>query len=875
MSRFGGGFGRGRQRETRDNVRFPSSNNGSSSTLFVASQNCGKIIGKGGSKIRELQDTTRARIQVSRDDEADGTRKVEISGEDAAVEEARRLIEDLVGLGDNYQDSRQAKSWNNGNTTETSYNYDGWDDGWTETKSNTHIFNQPKAAAEVEGWDEEADDLIQTPTQGTWTNSERSGGSRGACHKCGEEGHFARDCSQSGGGGANRGACHKCGEEGHFARDCPSQASSRGGFGSSRGSNNSNWRKDPKEEAGPSDVITIGEKDVGRIIGKGGSKIKEIQEDSGCKIKIGKEENEFGEIEVTLIGQKEDIYKAKKLIFKCGVTFYGGDNDYEEEEKVTAPPPRIDWTFLRENKDRLEQERFKDLPPVMKEFYMEEEHIRNMHPEDARQYREQNNNIIVSNEDCPEVPIPNPVMTFEDAFSHYPLILEQIYKQNFQHPSPIQAQAWPVLMSGNDLIGIAQTGTGKTLAFLLPALVHIDGQTTPRPKRTGPTVLVLCPTRELALQIQEEVLKINYKGIKSVCVYGGGNRREQINTVKKGVEIIVATPGRLNDLIENEVINVRSITYLVLDEADRMLDMGFEPDIRKVLLDIRPDRQTVMTSATWPEDVQRLANQYMKNPIHVHVGTLDLAAVHSVRQEVVFMTDEEKKDYLFDFLANMEPEDKVIVFVGKKVKADDISSDLALSNIMCQCIHGDREQCDRVTALEEFKSGFVRILVATDVASRGLDVKDITHVLNFDFPRNIEEYVHRIGRTGRAGRTGIAITFLTRGDWRSAQQLINIMAEANQEVPDELIEMAERFKVRQERDERDGRRGGGRGGFRGGGGGGYRGGGGGGGFGGGGGGFRGGGGGRGFGGGGRGGGGGRRFGGSRRDDDDGLDGFMF
>ncbi|KAH9496830.1 putative ATP-dependent RNA helicase ddx43 [Bulinus truncatus] len=317
----------------------------------------------------------------------------------------------------------------------------------------------------------------------------------------------------------------------------------------------------------------------------------------------------------------------------------------------------------------------------------------------------------------------------------------------------------------------------------------------PRSERVGPSALVLSPTRELAQQIEMEVNKINYKGIRSICVYGGGDRREQKNKLLKGVEIVVATPGRLNDFVDCGVIDVQHVTYLVMDEADRMLDLGFEIEIKKVMLDIRPDRQTVMTSATWPPGVQRLADQYMTNPYKVFVGTLDLAAVHSVKQYVEIVEETEKKSLLLDFIEQMQENDKAIVFVGKKIVADDVSSDLAMNDIICQCIHGNREQCDRETALEEFRSGAVRILVATDVASRGLDVKDITHVVNYDFPSHIEEYVHRVGRTGRAGRSGTAITFVTRNDWKSAQHLIDILTEAGQDVPDELVSMAERYSA--------------------------------------------------------------------------------
>ncbi|XP_005101542.1 probable ATP-dependent RNA helicase DDX43 [Aplysia californica] len=481
----------------------------------------------------------------------------------------------------------------------------------------------------------------------------------------------------------------------------------------------------------------------------------------------------------------------------------------------------IDWNKVRQSNEEYQREKFEGLPPIIKNFYEEAEHIANMCAEEARQIRRENNNIIVDGPEGGAETVPHPIRTFEDAFEPHPLILEQIYQQNFVKPSPIQSQAWPILLKGHDLIGIAQTGTGKTLAFLLPALIHIDNQPVPRSERRGPSALILSPTRELAQQIEKEINKINYKGIRSICVYGGGDRREQLRRVKQGVEIVVATPGRLNDFMMNGIINVTNVTYLVMDEADRMLDMGFEVEIKKVMLDIRPDRQTVMTSATWPPEVQRLADRYMKSPIKAFVGTLDLAAVHSVRQCVEIIEETEKKSMLLDFISQMDPQDKVIVFVGKKIVADDVSSDLAMESIMCQCIHGDREQCDRETALSEFKDGTVRILIATDVASRGLDVVDITHVINYDFPRHIEEYVHRIGRTGRAGRSGTSITFVTRGDWKSAKHLIDIMAEADQEIPDELVSMAERYAAFKRRRDEDGPSRG-RGGFRGGRGGGRR-----------------------------------------------------
>lgn len=297
--------------------------------------------------------------------------------------------------------------------------------------------------------------------------------------------------------------------------------------------------------------------------------------------------------------------------------------------------------------DEVAKQKWALCPELLKNFYVEDPSVTNLSPANVAAFRELQNNIQVSRafKDQPlaDVPIPNPVNKFEHCFKAYPDLMAEIIKAGFEKPSPIQCQAWPVLLKGEDLIGIAQTGTGKTLAFLLPAMIHTEYQPLPRgPQRGGPNVLVMAPTRELALQIEKEVGKYNFRGQKAVCVYGGGDRKKQIDNIRNGVEIVIATPGRLNDLINDKVIDVASITYLVLDEADRMLDMGFEPQIRKFLLNVRPDRQTVMTSATWPPGVRRLAERYMINPIQVCVGSLDLAAVHSVEQVIEIMNEDEK-----------------------------------------------------------------------------------------------------------------------------------------------------------------------------------------------------------------------------------------
>uniref|UniRef100_A0A8D0HL36 RNA helicase n=1 Tax=Sphenodon punctatus TaxID=8508 RepID=A0A8D0HL36_SPHPU len=423
--------------------------------------------------------------------------------------------------------------------------------------------------------------------------------------------------------------------------------------------------------------------------------------------------------------------------------------------------PVINWLSLRANKARYEAMKWADLPPIKKNFYKESPEIASMSQQEVDKWRKENNNIICDDlKDGEKRHIHNPVRKFEDAFKHYPDVMANIRKVGFEKPTPIQSQAWPIILQGFDVIGIAQTVNLIKLNILF-GLVLMDCYLMP-------CILHLC--------LQKNHLN-------------SSDRKGQISVVTKGVDIVIATPGRLNDLQMNNFINLRSVTYLVLDEADRMLDMGFEPQIMKILLDVRPDRQTVMTSATWPDGVRRLAKSYLKDPMIVYVGTLDLAAVDTVEQKVVVIPEEEKRAFTRYFIDTMKPKDKVLIFVGRKVTADDLSSDFSLQGIPVQSLHGNREQCDREQALDDFKKGRVRILIATDLASRGLDVHDITHVFNFDFPRNIEEYVHRIGRTGRAGRTGEAVTLVTRNDWKIASELIDILARANQ-----LILMAERFK---------------------------------------------------------------------------------
>ncbi|MXQ98489.1 hypothetical protein E5288_WYG018887 [Bos mutus] len=464
-----------------------------------------------------------------------------------------------------------------------------------------------------------------------------------------------------------------------------------------------------------------------------------------------------------------------------------------------AAQPRIDWDQVKAGVVEWKKRKWADLPPIKKNLYIESKATHSLSEAQVEIWRKENFNIRCDDlTEGEKRPIPKPTCTFEDAFQQYPEIMQSIRRAGFQKPTPIQSQSWPIILQGIDLIGIAQTGTGKTLSYLMPGFIHIHSQPVSRKQRNGPGMLVLTPTRELALQVEAECSKYLYKGLKSVCIYGGGNRKGQIQDVTKGVDIIIATPGRLNDLQMNNFVNLRSITYLVLDEADKMLDLGFEHQIMKILLDVRPDRQTVMTTASWPDSTRRLAQSYLKQPMIVYVGTLDLVTVNTVKQNIIVTTEEEKRSLVKEFLQSLSPKDKVIVFVSRKLVADDLSSDLSIQGIPVQSLHGDREQSDRDQALEDFRTGRVKILIATDLAARGLDVSDVTHVYNYNFPRNIEEYVHRVGRTGRAGKTGESITLVTQDDWKIADELIKILQRANQIVPPNLRSMADRFKKRKQ-----------------------------------------------------------------------------
>ncbi|KAI1742522.1 RNA helicase [Xylaria scruposa] len=425
------------------------------------------------------------------------------------------------------------------------------------------------------------------------------------------------------------------------------------------------------------------------------------------------------------------------------------------------------------------------LPKFEKSFYKEDEAVASRPANEVERFR-RDHQITIAGRD-----VPKPVETFDEAgFPRY--VMDEVKAQGFPAPTAIQSQGWPMALSGRDVVGIAETGSGKTLTYCLPAIVHINAQPLLAPG-DGPIVLVLAPTRELAVQIQQEITKFGKSSrIRNTCVYGGVPRGPQIRDLSKGVEVCIATPGRLIDMLEGGKTNLRRVTYLVLDEADRMLDMGFEPQIRKIISQIRPDRQTLMWSATWPKEVRALASEFQTDFIQVNIGSMDLSANHRITQIVEVVSEGEKRDRMIKHLEKImdNKENKCLLFVGTKRVADEITRFLRQDGWPALSIHGDKQQNERDWVLDQFKTNKSPIMVATDVASRGIDVRNITHVINYDYPNNSEDYIHRIGRTGRAGAKGTAITFFTTDNSKQARDLVGVLQEAKQQVDPRLAEMA-------------------------------------------------------------------------------------
>ncbi|XP_049583278.1 DEAD-box helicase 3 X-linked a isoform X3 [Syngnathus scovelli] len=462
--------------------------------------------------------------------------------------------------------------------------------------------------------------------------------------------------------------------------------------------------------------------------------------------------------------------------------FSGGGNSRWAEEsgreedwsKPTAPNERLELELFSGSNTGINFEKYDDIP------------------------------VEATGSDCP----PH-IDSFHDV-DMGEIIMGNIALTRYTRPTPVQKHAIPIIKSKRDLMACAQTGSGKTAAFLLPVLSQIytlgPGEALQAAKNNGqengrygrrkqyPISLVLAPTRELALQIYDEARKFAYRSrVRPCVVYGGADIGQQIRELERGCHLLVATPGRLVDMMERGKIGLDYCNYLVLDEADRMLDMGFEPQIRRIVeQDTMPPkgvRQTMMFSATFPKEIQILARDFLEDYIFLAVGRVGSTS-ENITQKVVWVEETDKRSFLLDLLNATGKDSLTLVFVETKKGADALEDFLYHEGYACTSIHGDRSQRDREEALHQFRSGRCPILVATAVAARGLDISNVKHVINFDLPSDIEEYVHRIGRTGRVGNLGLATSFFNDKNSNITKDLLDILVEAKQEVPTWLESLA-------------------------------------------------------------------------------------
>lgn len=473
---------------------------------------------------------------------------------------------------------------------------------------------------------------------------------------------------------------------------------------------------------------------------------------------------------------------------------YFSDDEYDYMEKAEANPESIlAITAKKKKKDipKIDYNKI-ELNPIRKNFWFEPYELSQMTEAEVLELRMDLDGIKVSGKD-----VPKPVQKWSHCGLTQPMS-NAIRELGYEKPTPIQMQALPVIMSGRDVIGVAKTGSGKTMAFLLPMFRHIKDQDPVRDD--GPIGLILTPTRELATQIFRDCKPfLSALNLRAVCAYGGPPIKDQIAQLKAGAEIIVATTGRFIDLLaanQGRVVNLKRTTFIVLDEADRMFDMGFEPQVMKIFANVRPDRQTVLFSATMPRIIDALVKKVLKNPVEITVGGKSVVAPE-ITQIVEVREEKDKFLRLLELLGNLYADDddvRALIFVERQEKADDLLRELLRKGYGCMSLHGGKDQVDRDSTISDFKSGVCPVLVATSVAARGLDVKQLKLVVNYDAPNHLEDYVHRAGRTGRAGNTGTAVTFITEEQENCAPGIAKALEQSGQPVPDRLEQMRKAWR---------------------------------------------------------------------------------
>ncbi|KAJ2455852.1 pre-mRNA processing RNA-helicase [Coemansia sp. RSA 2336] len=485
------------------------------------------------------------------------------------------------------------------------------------------------------------------------------------------------------------------------------------------------------------------------------------------------------------------------------------DDDYESEGTLDPEDVLAMAAKRMKKKDLAAVDHSKmNYEDFKRDFYIEPVELRNLSAEEVDMMRVDLGGIKIRG-----VNPPKPAT----SWSHFGLpaaSADVIKRQGFEKPTPIQAQAIPAILSGRDMIGVAKTGSGKTLAFILPMLRHIKAQ-RPLAAGEGPIGLVMTPTRELAVQIHRECKPfLRPLGLRAVCAYGGSGIKDQIGELKRGCEIIVCTPGRLIDLLcanSGRVTNLHRVTYLVLDEADRMFDMGFEPQVSKIVQGVRPQRQTVLFSATFPRQMEALARKILRRPLEIVIGGRALIPPE-VTQHVQVIEEKDKFIQLLGILGesfNNNSETLALIFVDRQEAADALLRDLMRRGYVCNSLHGGKDQTDRDQAILDFKNRVFSVLIATSVAARGLDVRGLNVVVNYDCPNHMEDLVHRVGRTGRAGNKGDAYTFITPEQDRYASEVVKAMKLSGLTPPAEVQALADSFleKVRQGKEWRGGKSG--------------------------------------------------------------------
>jgi len=481
------------------------------------------------------------------------------------------------------------------------------------------------------------------------------------------------------------------------------------------------------------------------------------------------------------------------------------DDDIEDNYMAFREDTETDQDFLTKQKKMQERKELKNLDqgdieyePFRKNFYIEPREIAAMTKEEVEEYRKELGEIQVRGRDCPK-PIKDWYQCgLSDALLN--LITE---RKKFDSPFPIQCQAVPAIMSGRDVIGVAETGSGKTLAYVLPMIRHIKDQ-RPLAEGDGPIGLIMAPTRELAWQIYQECKTFaKVVGLSVACVYGGAGVQGQIADLKRGAEIVVCTPGRMIDVLQTShgrVTNLRRVTFVVLDEADRMLDSGFQPQIERIMSNVRPDKQTTMFSATFPRNVETLAKKVLVKPVEIIVGSR--GKISSNVEQIIEVVDEETKFLrLLKYLGEWAEKGSILVFVNKQTDADNLFKELIKYGHYALVLHGGQDPDDRENTISDFKKGIRTLMVATSVCARGLDIKSLVLVVNYQCPQHKEDYVHRIGRTGRAGNKGTAVTFITTEEDQYAFDIITALRMSNIEPPEDLVGLADQYKKKVEKGE--------------------------------------------------------------------------